>query len=123
MEGGKPPARKVMVAADPTRESARALQYALSHVVVEHDDLLFQLHRHVLGWWWRWQRGRFLIVFVSVINCRNRSGGSIRGTKAIDTAEYLIENSKCTCVGVQKKGQNAGHLLNTKAQNNFWLLA
>lgn len=54
--------------------------------------------------------------------CR-RQGGSLRGTKGIDTAEYLIENSKCTCVGVQKKGQNAGFLLNTKTHKNFWLLA
>ncbi|KAJ4954411.1 hypothetical protein NE237_011194 [Protea cynaroides] len=43
-------------------------------------------------------------------------------TKGIDTAEYLIENSKCKCVGVQKKGHN-GYLLNTKKQRNFWLLA
>lgn len=40
-----------------------------------------------------------------------------------DTAEYLIENSNCNCVGVQKKGQNAGYLLNTKTHKNFWLLA
>ncbi|KAG6664614.1 hypothetical protein CIPAW_02G105800, partial [Carya illinoinensis] len=52
-----------------------------------------------------------------------RPGGSMRGTKAVDTAEYLIENSKCTCVGVQKKGQNAGFLLNSKTHKNFWLLA
>ncbi|GFY81328.1 GLU-ADT subunit B [Actinidia rufa] len=46
--------------------------------------------------------------------------GSLRG---LDTAEYLIENSKCTCVAVQKKGQNAGYILNTKTHRNFWLLA
>lgn len=32
--------RKVMVVADPTRESAGALQYALSHVFVEKDELI-----------------------------------------------------------------------------------
>ncbi|KAI3469872.1 hypothetical protein Pfo_026535 [Paulownia fortunei] len=37
MEGGT---RKVMVVADPTRESAGALQYALSHAVVENDTLI-----------------------------------------------------------------------------------
>ncbi|XP_057499527.1 uncharacterized protein LOC130783784 [Actinidia eriantha] len=49
-----------------------------------------------------------------------RRNGSLRG---LDTAEYLIENSRCTCVVVQKKGQNAGYLLNTKTKKNSWLLA
>lgn len=49
-----------------------------------------------------------------------KRGGTLRG---FDTAEVLIENSKCTCVAVQKKGQNAGYLLNTKTHRNFWLLA
>lgn len=40
MEAGTPPARKVMVVADPTRESAGALQYALSHVLLEQDELI-----------------------------------------------------------------------------------
>lgn len=54
--------------------------------------------------------------------CRRR-GGSMRGTRVTDMAEYLIENSKCNCVAVQKKGQNGGYLLNTKTYRNFWLLA
>lgn len=33
-------ARKVMVVADPTRESAGALQYALAHAVIEQDELI-----------------------------------------------------------------------------------
>ncbi|KAL3828305.1 hypothetical protein ACJIZ3_017107 [Penstemon smallii] len=49
-----------------------------------------------------------------------RRGGSLRG---MDTADYLIEYSKCTCVAVQKKGQKAGYLLNSKTHKNFWLLA
>lgn len=48
--------------------------------------------------------------------------GSISG-RGLDTAEFLIEHCKCLCVGVQKKGQNAGYLLNTKTHKNFWLLA
>lgn len=40
MEGGTAPERKVMVVAEPTRESAAALQYTLSHVVVENDQLI-----------------------------------------------------------------------------------
>lgn len=43
--------------------------------------------------------------------------------KGNDIADYLIENSKCLCVGVQKKGQNGGYVLNTKTHKNFWLLA
>lgn len=38
--GGTPAARKVMVVAEPTRESAVALQYALSHAVFEQDELI-----------------------------------------------------------------------------------
>lgn len=40
MASGSTPARKVMVIADPCRESAAALQYALSHVVLENDSLI-----------------------------------------------------------------------------------
>ncbi|KAK4800170.1 hypothetical protein SAY86_025535 [Trapa natans] len=43
--------------------------------------------------------------------------------KGKDTAEYLIKHSRCDCVGVQRKGQNAGYLLNSKTRKNFWLLA
>ena len=35
-----PQSRKIMVIADPTRESAAALQYALSHAVLEQDELI-----------------------------------------------------------------------------------
>lgn len=39
MQGGTP-IRKVMVVAEPTRESAVALQYALSHALFEQDELI-----------------------------------------------------------------------------------
>ncbi|KAK9289245.1 hypothetical protein L1049_017721 [Liquidambar formosana] len=52
-----------------------------------------------------------------------RNGGSAKGSRTLDTAEYLIEHSKCTCIAVQKKGQNAGFLLNSKTHKNFWMLA
>lgn len=42
--------RKVMVVADPTRESAGALQYALSHAVIEQDELIL-LHVENPGSW------------------------------------------------------------------------
>ncbi|XP_042517705.1 uncharacterized protein LOC122091698 [Macadamia integrifolia] len=190
--------KKVMVVADPTRESAGALQWALSHAVLEHDEL-FLLHvdqplswRSTLSTFLRRPsspvfaatnssieghggdgdhldfldlmksaceaaqpkvrvhiervemdgkdkasaillKSRMLSIEVLVIGQRRSlsnallglkmNGGSAKGTRGVDTAEYLIENSKCTCVGVQKKGQNAGYLLNTKKQRNFWLLA
>ncbi|KAJ7950924.1 putative Adenine nucleotide alpha hydrolases-like superfamily protein, partial [Quillaja saponaria] len=187
--------RKVTVVSDPTRESAGALQYALSHVLVEHDELIL-LHvgnpnswRNTLSTFLRRpssgsstttssfesgggggefdfleemkrackvaqpkvsiQTVRVEIdrdkassiiyqtdmheVALLVIGQRSRlSGallgyrrtrGSMRGIRVLDTAEYLIENSKCTCVAVQKKGQNAGYLLNTKIHRKFWLLA
>jgi len=62
----------------------------------------------------------FLTIFLFYICCTSRyklSGGS--GTKGLDTAVYLIENSKCNCVAVQKRGQNAGYVLNTKNPQEF----
>ncbi|KAL3577975.1 hypothetical protein D5086_019479 [Populus alba] len=142
-----------MVVADPSRESAGALQYALSHVVVENDELILLHVESSYSWWNTFSfrkiyslppgpmpnsseggggvgEGDFLEAmrqrrgFSTAILGTSRyklSGGS--GTKGLDTAEYLIENSKCTCVAVQKRGQNAGYVLNTKTHKNFWLLA
>ncbi|KAL1204631.1 hypothetical protein V5N11_010735 [Cardamine amara subsp. amara] len=207
-----PQSRKIMVIADPTRESAAALQYALSHTVLEQDELIL-VHVENNGGSWKnafssflrlpssisssssgsgsspassntnatavaalaseisQGEGNFLEqmkriceiaqpkvrvhtecigmegvkasaillhgdklgVDVIIIGQRRtisssllgtrRPGGSLRGSKGVDTAEYLIENSKCTCVGVTKKGQNGGYVLNTKTHKNFWLLA
>ncbi|XP_010435261.1 PREDICTED: uncharacterized protein LOC104719112 isoform X2 [Camelina sativa] len=209
-----PQSRKIMVIADPTRESAAALQYALSHAVLEQDELIL-VHVESSGGSWKNAFSSFLRlpssisssssgcspasnltasasnaaavsalaseigqgdgnfleqmkriceiaqpkvrvhteciamegfkaiaillhgdklgVDVIIIGQRRtisssllgsrRPGGSLRGSKGVDTAEYLIENSKCTCVGVQKKGQNGGYVLNTKTHKNFWLLA
>ncbi|CAK7327328.1 unnamed protein product [Dovyalis caffra] len=209
---GAAKSRKVMVVADPSRESAGALQYALSHVVVENDELILLHVENSFSW-----RNSFSFLKISslppgpvpnlpeggggvgegdfleamkqvcqiaqpkipvrlertqlmekakdkanaILNKSNllgvdlliigqrrgfstailgkmtssapqedhendgerykRSGGS--GTKGLDTAEYLIKKSKCTCVAVQKRGQNAGYVLNTKTHKNFWLLA
>ncbi|VVB01305.1 unnamed protein product [Arabis nemorensis] len=209
-----PQSRKIMVIADPTRESAAALQYALSHAVLEQDELILVHVENNSGSWKNafssflrlpssisssssgsgsspaaananaaataasslpsdigQGEGNFLEqmkriceiaqpkvrvhtecitmesvkattillhgdklgVDVIIIGQRRtisssllgsrRPGGSLRGSKGVDTAEYLIENSKCTCVGVQKKGQNGGYVLNTKTHKNFWLLA
>ncbi|KAG2314564.1 hypothetical protein Bca4012_065267 [Brassica carinata] len=211
-----PQSRKIMVIADPTRESAAALQYTLSHAVLEQDELIL-VHVENNGASWKnafssflrlpssisssssstsgsspgaansdantaiaasslaaeigqgegnfleqmkriceiaqpkvrvhtecitmegikaasiLLHGEKLGVDVIIIGQRRtisasllgsrRPGGSLRGPKGVDTAEYLIENSKCTCVGVQKKGQNGGYVLNTKTHKNFWLLA
>ncbi|PIM99112.1 hypothetical protein CDL12_28397 [Handroanthus impetiginosus] len=204
MEGGTPAARKVMVVADPSRESAGALQYALSHAVLDNDTLIL-LHvdnpnawKNPLGALFKNPTspggariggiGSFSSSFVgldggagggeadfldgmkrvcvtakpklkvvvekaettegkdkaSVIlaHCeaskidllivgqrRNTLSNAILGPKrglslrGFDTADYLVENSKCTCVAVQKKGQNGGYLLNSKTHKNFWLLA
>ncbi|KAF8015888.1 hypothetical protein BT93_H1437 [Corymbia citriodora subsp. variegata] len=210
MEVGPPTTapRKVMVVVDPTRESAAALQYTLSHGVVERDELILLHIENPSSW-----RTTFSTLFrrpsyvaagnsqsgssrgasagrnrgnegggdggsevdfldemkhacelaqpnvrvrttrvelegdkdkasailsqcssheidvlivgqrrsfsTAILGCRRRGGG----TRMTDLAEYLIDNSKCTCVGVQKKGQNGGYLLNTKTYRNFWLLA
>ncbi|KAL5542438.1 hypothetical protein UlMin_010148 [Ulmus minor] len=197
MEGCRSsPSRRLMVVADPTRESAGALQYALSHAVLEQDELILLHVENTSSWKNTFStflrrpnlqasstggmcmegsagyhvnfleemriacrvaqpklqvrservamegkekavtilsQSKALGIDVLIIGQRRslssailgykRPGGLTRGAKSIDTAEYLIENSKCTCVGVQRKGQNAGYLLNSKTQKNFWLLA
>ncbi|GAU18761.1 hypothetical protein TSUD_80500 [Trifolium subterraneum] len=211
--------RKVLVVADPTRESAGALQYALCHAVMEQDELILL---HVIDTMpsWRNTLSTFLlkmpslgtsatasmgdiggggggggggaggggsstegvtvidfleemknackvsqpkmkvrVIKVETENGKDRantilshtisqevdvvvigqkrtlsstllggykrpSGGSLKGAKMIDTAEYLIHNTPgtCTCVAVQRKA-NGGYVLNTKTHRNFWLLA
>uniref|UniRef100_A0A1D1YD56 Protein fantom n=1 Tax=Anthurium amnicola TaxID=1678845 RepID=A0A1D1YD56_9ARAE len=191
-----PAGRRVMVVADPGRESAGALQWALTHAVLEHDELIL-LHvdppnprrgpfsvflrrppshgggggagsaaaavafsAEGVGGNYEFMDGmkarckqvqptvkvqvervemedndkattilsqtKALGVELLVIGQPRRSFLGLGGgnyTKSMDMAEYLIENSKCLCVGVQKKGQNAGYVLNTKTHRNFWLLA
>ncbi|XP_052207875.1 uncharacterized protein LOC127811757 isoform X1 [Diospyros lotus] len=205
MEGEATPARKVMVIADPTRESAAALQYTLSHAILENDNLILLHVGNPNSWkspfsFFKWpspatggsasfssssvpgggvggsgggggagyfdfleamkhasgiaqpdirvqvdrvdgdgkEKAHVILQYCTdhsidllvigqkrslsnvLLGSQKRKNGSLRG---LDTADYLIENSKCTCVSVQKKGQNAGYLLNTKTHKNFWLLA
>ncbi|CAA2957070.1 Universal stress [Olea europaea subsp. europaea] len=196
MEGHGAPARKVMVVVDPTRESATALQYALSHAVIEKDTLILfhvensNVWKNPFGSFFRKHSAqsagsggtaasssslqasgglmdfleamkhaceiahpklKILVEKADIVDGKDKASiilaqtisqkidllvigqrrslsnailgpkrGSLRG---LDTAEYLIEHSKCTSVAVQKKGLNAGYLLNTKTQKNFWLLA
>ncbi|KAH1096451.1 hypothetical protein J1N35_013372 [Gossypium stocksii] len=188
--------RNVMVVVDPTPQSAAALQYALSHALVEQDKLiLFYIEnpsswKNALATFLRKSsnssssapnsitEGAFgtdadfldqmrracevaqpkinvkiektdmdgkdkasvilskskdlridLIIIgqkrslSSAIRGIKRQSGSLKGPKAIDTVDYLIENSPCSCVAVQKKGQNGGYVLNSKTHKNFWLLA
>ncbi|CAN1144815.1 hypothetical protein LINPERHAP2_LOCUS14323 [Linum perenne] len=193
--------RKVMVVVDPSREAAGALQYALSHVVTDKDELIL-VHVETQNSWKSTFSFSFLrrsgISIPALNNTQSSDGGGVPegevdfleamkqlcevarpnvkvkvervhmgakdkanvilfkstsmsvdhliigqkkslssvllgnakykkpgglGPKSLDTAEYLIEYSKCSCVGVQKKGQNGGYLLNSKTQKNFWLLA
>uniref|UniRef100_A0A0D9XKC9 UspA domain-containing protein n=1 Tax=Leersia perrieri TaxID=77586 RepID=A0A0D9XKC9_9ORYZ len=145
--------RLVMIIADPGRESTAAMEWALSHAIAEGDGILLLhtmsaacRARHprarvravrvepategreakaqtILAESQR--RGVELLVIghrrVSSFLGLRGAGGSSRGHDS--TAEFLIEHSKCVCVSVQKKGQNAGYLLNTKTHKNFWLLA
>ncbi|KAK2438360.1 Adenine nucleotide alpha hydrolase superfamily protein [Trifolium repens] len=210
--------RKVLVVADPTRESAGALQYALCHAVMEQDELIL-LHvienipswRNTLSTFLKMPslgtsmtaslgdfggggggagggggggggsgaEGETVIDFLeemknackvsqpklkvrvmkvetdngkdrantilsytinqeidvvvigqkrtlssTLLGYKRPTGGSLKGAKMIDTAEYLIHNTPgtCTCVAVQRKA-NGGYVLNTKTHRNFWLLA
>ncbi|XP_010264852.1 PREDICTED: uncharacterized protein LOC104602753 [Nelumbo nucifera] len=189
---GKAPTKKVMLVANGSRESADALQWVLSHGLLENDELIL-LHVEQPSSWKRnalatfRRRPSLPVAATSTSGSAAEGGGDLEfleemksaceaaqpkvrvqverveiegkdkaatilrqsrklsidtlvigqrrsptflgctlgpgGTKAMDIADYLIENSKCTCIGVQKKGQNAGYVLNTKNQKNFWLLA
>ncbi|KAL1561666.1 hypothetical protein AAHA92_04343 [Salvia divinorum] len=204
MEDGSATARRVMVVADGSRESAGALQYALSHAVMDNDTLIL-LHvappKNAFGGFFknpkspaaRFDGSPTSSGEGSVGRARSRGGGSggevdfldgmrrecaaakpalkvavekaevaegkdkaavivahsaasnvellIIGRKRnvlsksilgarrglsfkglVETTEYAIENSKCTCVSVQRKA-NGGYLLNSKRYKNFWLLA
>ncbi|XP_039137565.1 LOW QUALITY PROTEIN: uncharacterized protein LOC120275127 [Dioscorea cayenensis subsp. rotundata] len=182
--GGK---RLVVVVADPGRESAGALQWALSHAVLEQDDIIL-LHVEpmnarkttTLSFLRRQAAGSpmesggggsggeyYEFLYSMKAECKRkqpkvkvqiervemedkdkaitilthadvlgagllvigqrRNSGTFIGRKLSETmsmkgndiADYLIENSKCLCVGVQKKGQNGGYVLNTKTHKNF----
>ncbi|KAM0949406.1 putative rossmann-like alpha/beta/alpha sandwich protein [Dioscorea sansibarensis] len=185
--GGK---RLVVVVADPGRESAGALQWALSHAVLEQDDIILlhvepmnarktstlaflrrqaagspmesgggggdqyyeflysmkaeckrkqpkvkvQIERVEMG---DKDKAITILTHADVLGAgllvigQRRNSGTFIGRKLSETmsmkgndiADYLIENSKCLCVGVQKKGQNGGYVLNTRTHKNFWLLA
>ncbi|QCD84544.1 uncharacterized protein LOC114176560 [Vigna unguiculata] len=196
-------ARKVMVVADPTRESAGALQYALSHAVIEQDELIL-LHvenpsswRNTISTFLKMPSlgnsntvsleiggsggaaaaegegvdfleemkqickasqpkikvrvmrvemdgrdraatilsltkthgvdviviGQKRSISSALLGYKRQPGGTMKVMKPIDTAEYLIQNCSCTCVSVQRKGQNGGYVLNSKTHRNFWLLA
>ncbi|KAL3634438.1 hypothetical protein CASFOL_021492 [Castilleja foliolosa] len=195
MEGGSVEARKVMVVADPSRESSGALQYALAHAIQDGDTLVL-LHVENPGAWknpfgalfkYPASPGRgggqissaaaegerdvdfidgmkrvcsaakpklkvevekaetaegrdkasmilahseackidLLIIGQRRTTLSNSLLGPRRGLslRGFDTADYVVENSQCKCVAVQKKGQNGGYLLNSKLHKNFWLLA
>ncbi|KAK8308459.1 hypothetical protein V6Z11_D02G059400 [Gossypium hirsutum] len=188
--------RNVMVVVDPTPQSAAALQYALSHALVEQDKLILFYIENPSSWKnalatfirkssnssssapnsisegafgtdadFLDQMRRACEVAQPKINVKiektdmdgkdkasvilskskdlridliiigqkrslssailgiKRQSGSLKGQKAIDKVDYLIENSPCSCVAVQKKGQNGGYVLNSKTHKNFWLLA
>ncbi|XP_039063533.1 uncharacterized protein LOC120208297 [Hibiscus syriacus] len=194
-----PPARKVMVVADPTPHSAAALQYALSHALLEQDELIL-LHVENQSNWKNTlttflrrpslasgagasamvpnfvpdvgstdvnfldqmkyaceiaqsnipvriektdmdgkdkaqvilSKSKDLGVDLIIIGQKRslssailgykRPAGNSKASKLLDTVEFLIENSSCNCVAVQKKGQQ-GYVLNSKTHKNFWLLA
>ncbi|GMI72076.1 hypothetical protein like AT4G13450 [Hibiscus trionum] len=195
-----PPARKVLVVADPTPHSAAALQYALSHALLEQDELILFHVENQFTWKntlstflrkpslasgsaaaatapnivpdWTSTDVNFLeqmtyackiaqpnipvriektdmegkdkahvilskskdlgidLIIIgqkrslssALLGYKKPAGNAKASSKLLDTVEYLIENSTCNCVGVQKKG-NGGYVLNSKTQKNFWLLA
>ncbi|KAG6393063.1 hypothetical protein SASPL_147293 [Salvia splendens] len=205
MEADSAAARRVMVVADGSREAAGALQYALSHAVVDNDTLILLHVEHAapppknsFGGLFKnpispavprlggptssgegsvgrsgggggevefldgmrracaaakpmvkvavekaevpegKDKGAVIVAHSAASNVelliigqkRSAFSKSILGARRglslkglADTAEYAVENSKCTCVAVQRKANGGGYLLNSKTHKNFWLLA
>lgn len=94
MQGGTSP-RKVMVVAEPTRESAVALQYALSHAVLEQDELIL-LHVENPNSW-RNTFSMFLrrpsVGFSSTVGSSDGGGGDVD----------FLEEMKHVCKAAQPK--------------------
>ena len=70
-----PQSRKIMVIADPTRESAAALQYALSHAVLEQDEIIL-VHVENNGGSWKNAFSTFLRLPSSISSSSSTSGSS-----------------------------------------------
>ncbi|KAK4421629.1 hypothetical protein Salat_2113500 [Sesamum alatum] len=160
MVGGNVAARKVMVVADPSRESAVSGRssgigsYASSFAAAEcggggEVDFLDGMKRTCMA---RQPKVKVVAEKVEMTDGKDKASAilahsaaskvdlliigqrktlsnallgprKVLSLKGFDTADYVVENSKCTCVAVQKKGQKAGYLLNSKTHKNFWLLA
>ncbi|KAI4342631.1 hypothetical protein MLD38_027233 [Melastoma candidum] len=90
MEVGSTPTkpRKVMVVADPTRESSAAVQYTLSHGVVDRDELILLQVVNAGSW-----RSTLLTLFrLSSLNVTLTGGGGDgggAGSEALDVAHSV----------------------------------
>ncbi|KAL0366832.1 UNVERIFIED_CONTAM: hypothetical protein Sradi_3573300 [Sesamum radiatum] len=106
MVGVNEAARKVMVVADPSRESAGALDYALSHALVENDTLVL-LHVETPNPW----KNPFGALFknpMSPGSTRGSSGGSqswsFAAAEGGGGAEVdFLDGMKRTCMAKQPK--------------------
>ena len=99
---GNPPAlRKVMVVAEPNRESVVALQYALSHVLFEQDELIL-LHVENQNPSWKYTFSTFLkrpsvgsSSSSSSSNMGSSEGGGSCGAVPVDVD--FLEEMKSAC--------------------------
>jgi nucleotide-binding universal stress UspA family protein len=102
--------RKVMVVADPTRESAGALQYALCHAVMEQDELIL-LHVIENTSSWRNTLSTFLKMpslgtsTTASLNDIGAGGGGAGGGAAAEgeTVVDFLEEMKNACKASQPK--------------------
>lgn len=84
-----PQSRKIMVIADPSRESAAALQYALSHAVLEQDELIL-VHVENNGGSWKNAFSSFLRLPSSISSSSSGSGSSPASSNAHATAAAAL---------------------------------
>lgn len=93
-----PQSRKIMVIADPTRESAAALQYALSHAVLEQDELIL-VHVENNGGSWKNAFSSFLRLPSSISSSSSSSGTFSAANNANATSAATAASSLASEIG------------------------
>ena len=95
------PGKRVLVVADPTRESSGALQYALSHSLLDHDELILFHVDNSSNWMHSFNLNTFLKITPNRANAAAHAmssdhHGNATGT-AIDPAKDFLEEMKKEC--------------------------
>lgn len=103
------PRKKVMVVADSTRDSSGALQYALSHAVLEHDELILCHVDNPNNWIHAINLNTFLKVPPNLVTAAvhamsfDQGNGNGIANLGIDPVKDFLEQIMNECNRVQPK--------------------